>query len=773
MISNEFAMKLCLEHEEKCRNKVVKKELIVALRGEIYFMKFIINPEEDDVEPRMGKSIRNKMKQLEKYQLIYSDMGISMSTRTPLTQEETKKEALAISIYERYSLLEEERPIIETIAYNDKYKKILDEICLDKMKLDGMNKEEEEAIIKIKGEALIEKDDTRAFVILIRQEGKINLNALVDIGSDINVAVTTIIVKFLILDMPIDRDTPILMERGFLHTYGGIKNTIDNITSTFDGIFHQTFCAAKTSLVTTESDSDDEEETLTPLISRIYPKSRSSNKRSQSSPIFSSSPELSKNGLSLGVGKGFSGVETPLFEVPTADEEPSISSPTPPTPPPQPSHDIPSTSQKVRTSLRVETSDETVMDYVSNQGRMIAKMDQDADVVLEDDKEVADEAKEVAKDAKDDETEPAEVQEVVDVVTTTKLITKVVTAASETINAASTNITAELNKNIDWDRAIDHVKRKAKEDPVVKRYQRLNETSTEKAAKRQKLDDEVEELKRYLQIVPNEDDDVYTKATPLAQKVHVVNYQIIEMNNKPYYKIIRADDTHQLYTADVKAAAAGGTRLKKWLSGRVGRGARRTKELVRRNNQTVGELDGQGNNQGVRQIEEFLACNPKEYNGRGGVIVYTRWIKKMESIQDMSGCRDNQKVKYTTGSFVGKVSRGGRLYEFDKRGILPGQLVPHLVTPESKRIERYIYGLVPQIYGMVAATEPATIPKAVKIAGTLTDEAIRNGSLKKNTKKRGNGREPSRDKNVKDNNKRSRTGNAYATTANQVRREYT
>ncbi|GJX84773.1 hypothetical protein Tco_0335547 [Tanacetum coccineum] len=51
MISNEFAVKLCLDHEVKNGNKVVKKELIMALRGEIYFVKFIINPEEDDVEP--------------------------------------------------------------------------------------------------------------------------------------------------------------------------------------------------------------------------------------------------------------------------------------------------------------------------------------------------------------------------------------------------------------------------------------------------------------------------------------------------------------------------------------------------------------------------------------------------------------------------------------------------------------------------------------------------------------------------------------------------
>ncbi|GJZ77904.1 hypothetical protein Tco_0642576 [Tanacetum coccineum] len=50
----------------------------------------------------------------------------------------------------------------------------------------------------------------------------------------------------------------------------------------------------------------------------------------------------------------------------------------------------------------------------------------------------------------------------------------------------------------------------------------------------------------------------------------------------------------------------------------------------------------------------FLACNPKEYDGKGGAIVLTRWIEKMESVQDMSGCSVDQKVKYTAGSFVGK-----------------------------------------------------------------------------------------------------------------------
>nr|GEU76476.1 hypothetical protein [Tanacetum cinerariifolium] len=171
---------------------------------------------------------------------------------------------------------------------------------------------------------------------------------------------------------------------------------------------------------------------------------------------------------------------------------------------------------------------------------------------------------------------------------------------------------AELNKDIDWDVAIDHVKLKAKEDPAVQRYQvmkrkpqteaqarknmmmylknvfgfkfdyfkgvsyddicpifkakfnsnillktkeqmeeeenralqSINETSAQKAAKRRKLNEEVEDLKRHLETMPDEDDDVYTEATPLARKVLVVDYKIIELNNKPYYKIIRADGTH-------------------------------------------------------------------------------------------------------------------------------------------------------------------------------------------------------------------------------------
>ncbi|GJU34690.1 hypothetical protein Tco_1183044 [Tanacetum coccineum] len=66
----------------------------------------------------------------------------------------------------KFALLEEERPIIETMAYHDKYKKILDEVWKDKVELDGkIVKEEEEAVKRIKGEALKEKDDPEPFIL--------------------------------------------------------------------------------------------------------------------------------------------------------------------------------------------------------------------------------------------------------------------------------------------------------------------------------------------------------------------------------------------------------------------------------------------------------------------------------------------------------------------------------------------------------------------------------------------------------------------------------
>nr|GFC84229.1 hypothetical protein [Tanacetum cinerariifolium] len=136
---------------------------------------------------KMEKSSHNKKRAMENLNLFYQDIGTSSSAGGHLTQEDATKKALTIRINQTFALLEEERPVIETMAYHDKYKKILNEIWKDKVELDEkIIKENEEAVKRIKREALKEKDDPEAFIFPIRLEGKVNENALADTGSDIN-----------------------------------------------------------------------------------------------------------------------------------------------------------------------------------------------------------------------------------------------------------------------------------------------------------------------------------------------------------------------------------------------------------------------------------------------------------------------------------------------------------------------------------------------------------------------------------------------------------
>nr|GEZ78400.1 hypothetical protein [Tanacetum cinerariifolium] len=76
-----------------------------------------------------------------------------------------------------------------------------------------------------------------------------------------------------------------------------------------------------------------------------------------------------------------------------------------------------------------------------------------------------------------------------------------------------------------------------KEDEEI--IKSINETPAQKAAKRRRLHEQAKE----------DEDLVFIEATPIGRKVPVVNYEIVMINNKPRYKIIRADDTHQLYTS--------------------------------------------------------------------------------------------------------------------------------------------------------------------------------------------------------------------------------
>nr|GEV14781.1 hypothetical protein [Tanacetum cinerariifolium] len=243
----------------------------------------------------------------------------------------------------------------------------------------------------------------------------------------------------------------------------------------------------------------------------------------------------------------------------------------------------------------------------------------------------------------DDEPEPGELKEVIEVVTTAKLMTEVVTAATTPITAATITagpsagrrrkgvvirdpeetatpstmvhsepkakdkrkgilvedpklikkqaqieqdedyareLEAKLNKNINWDDVIEQVKEKGKQDNAVLRHQALKRKPQTEAQARKNMmvylknivgfkmdyfkgmtyDDIRLIFEKYFnsnvaflekskeQLRQSESSEQQApKKQKLDEEVPVVDYEIHTENNKPYYKIIRADGSHQLF----------------------------------------------------------------------------------------------------------------------------------------------------------------------------------------------------------------------------------
>nr|GEY51900.1 hypothetical protein [Tanacetum cinerariifolium] len=83
-----------------------------------------------------------------------------------------------------------------------------------------------------------------------------------------------------------------------------------------------------------------------------------------------------------------------------------------------------------------------------------------------------------------------------------------------------------------------------------KQSKRAGDEIEQESAKRQRLEkeDDTTELKRCLEIVPKDDDDVTIKATPLSSKSPtIVDYKIYKEGKKSYFKIIKAYGNSQNY----------------------------------------------------------------------------------------------------------------------------------------------------------------------------------------------------------------------------------
>ncbi|GKD02264.1 putative reverse transcriptase domain-containing protein, partial [Tanacetum coccineum] len=162
--------------------------------------------------------------------------------------------------------------------------------------------------------------------------------------------------------------------------------------------------------------------------------------------------------------------------------------------------------------------------------------------------------------------------------------------------------------------------------------------------------------------------------------------------------------------------------------------------------------NGNGGNDGC-SYKTFTACNHKEFDGTG----------ESEALLVEEFCPSNEMEKLEN-EFWNHTMVGSNHVAYTDRFHKLAKLVPHLVTPESWRIKRYIHGLAPQIHGMLRVTQPTTIQSVILMAGILTDEVVRCGTLTKGNDKMKEMEESSKQNSTWKDNKKSKTGSGFMAT---------
>ncbi|KAL7583712.1 hypothetical protein Lser_V15G44670 [Lactuca serriola] len=182
-----------------------------------------------------------------------------------------------------------------------------------------------------------------------------------------------------------------------------------------------------------------------------------------------------------------------------------------------------------------------------------------------------------------------------------------------------------------------------------------------------------------------------------------------------------------------------------------------------------GSNQNQDGNQEPRKegsYKDFMNAKPSFFNGTGGVISLSRWFERIESIFEICACDESDKVKFAACTFLDKAWWNGQvksltlpvanamgweamkellLAKYCPRGEMQklehelwnlkmkgsdiaaytsrfddlALLFPGLVTPESKKIERFVWGLTNPTKGHVLAARPDTYDSAKTLAQAI------------------------------------------------------
>nr|GEY92921.1 hypothetical protein [Tanacetum cinerariifolium] len=181
---------------------------------------------------------------------------------------------------------------------------------------------------------------------------------------------------------------------------------------------------------------------------------------------------------------------------------------------------------------------------------------------------------------------------------------------------------------------------------------------------------------------------------------------------------------------------------------------------------------------------DFMKCQPLNFKGTEDVVSLTRWIEKMESVFQISGCVIENQVKFATCTLL---DASLTLWNIQIRSLGPDAysmtwevlkkkitnkycpqgeikkleiklwnlkvkgndvaayiecfqkltlICTKFVANETEKIDKYVNGLLDNIYGSVKASKPKTLDETIELANDLKDQKLRTYAKRKTNNKR-------------------------------------
>ncbi|GJT00720.1 putative reverse transcriptase domain-containing protein [Tanacetum coccineum] len=136
--------------------------------------------------------------------------------------------------------------------------------------------------------------------------------------------------------------------------------------------------------------------------------------------------------------------------------------------------------------------------------------------------------------------------------------------------------------------------------------------------------------------------------------------------------------------------------------------------------------------------DDFMKCQPLNFKGTEGVVGLTRWIEKMESVFNISGCAiENQgEIKKLKIKLWNLKVKGNDVPAYTEHFQELTLICTKFVANETEKVDKYISGLPNNIYGNVKSGRPKTLDETIELANDLMDQKLRTYAERQSDNKR-------------------------------------